>query len=96
MARVVYAARVLGELEQIVESHRSEPTGAVPAVSVIRSAITGLATHPLVGRSLERELRELVISLGRTGFVALYRFALLKDEVQVLALRRQRAGASAR
>jgi plasmid stabilization system protein ParE len=36
------------------------------------------------------ELRELVISYGRTGYVALYRFVIGRDEVRILALRHQR------
>lgn len=36
------------------------------------------------------DLRELVISYGRTGYVALYRFLPLRDEVRVLAIRHQR------
>ena len=38
----------------------------------------------------EAELRELVISYGRTGYVALYRFVVSRDEVRILALRHQR------
>jgi len=36
------------------------------------------------------DLRELVISFGETGYIALYRFVVQKDEVRVLALRHQR------
>ena len=36
------------------------------------------------------ELRELVISYGRTGYVALYRFFIARDEVRALAIRNQR------
>jgi len=57
---------------------------------VIRSAVENLATHPLVGRRIEGDLRELVISYDATGFIALYRFVVLSDEVRVLALRQQR------
>jgi plasmid stabilization system protein ParE len=34
--------------------------------------------------------RELVISFGRTGYVALYRFVLSENRVRVLAIRHQR------
>ena len=49
-----------------------------------------LAQHPYVGRRVEREVRELVISFGRSGYIALYRYLPVKDEVRVLALRHQR------
>lgn len=49
-----------------------------------------LGRHPLLGRIVESGLRELVISRGRTGYVALYRYDAIRDEVFVLALRHQR------
>ena len=49
-----------------------------------------LAVHPLIGRRLEGGLRELVISYGQSGYVALYRFVVSQDEVRILAIRQQR------
>jgi plasmid stabilization system protein ParE len=43
-----------------------------------------------VGRRVEGEIRELVISSGATGYIALYRFVVKEDQVRVLALRHQR------
>jgi plasmid stabilization system protein ParE len=62
----------------------------VAAASAIRGAIEMLGAHPLVGRYVHGDLRELVISYGRTGYVALYRFLPPRDEVRVLAIRHQR------
>ncbi len=56
----------------------------------IQSSVTMLADHPLIGRAIERGLRELVISYGKTGYVALYRFLPHLEEVRVLAIRHQR------
>jgi len=39
---------------------------------------------------VEQDLRELVVSYGKTGYVALCRFLPALDQVQVLAIRRQR------
>ena len=36
------------------------------------------------------ELRELVISYGKTGYVALYRFLPAQDLIRILAIRHQR------
>jgi plasmid stabilization system protein ParE len=36
------------------------------------------------------DVRELVISFGQTGYIALYRFVVPRDEVRVLAIRHQR------
>jgi plasmid stabilization system protein ParE len=66
------------------------PAAAVVAVAAIQSAVENLKAHPLIGRRVEGELRELVISYGRTGYVALYRFVIGRDEVRILALRHQR------
>ena len=63
---------------------------ALKAASAIRSAIDMLAAHPLIGRPSRRELRELVISFGKTGYVVLYRFLPHIEEVRVLAVRHQR------
>ena len=60
------------------------------AASAIRSAVDMLAAHPLAGRRVEGELRELVISYGKTGYVALYRFLPVSEQVRVLSLRHQR------
>ena len=66
------------------------PEVAVAGAAAIRSAVENLASHPLIGRRVEGDLRELVISYGATGFIALYRFDIQRDQVRVLALRHQR------
>lgn len=78
MAQVVYSARVLEHIER------------AQAVAAIQSAVNTLAAHPLIGRRVEGELRELVISYGQTGYVALYRHVIARDEVRILAIRHQR------
>ena len=54
------------------------------------SAIEALADHPLLGRPVELGYRELVISRGRSGYLALYRYDEALDEVLILAIRHQR------
>lgn len=91
MARVVYSANALSNLERafaFLSEH--DPAAAGAAARAIRSAVAALAEHPLIGRPIGDELRELVISFGRTGYVALYRFVPARDEVRILALRHQR------
>ena len=91
MAEVVYSARSLQDIERALQLLRAEnPAAALEAVSAIESAAENLRAHPLIGRRVEGELRELVISYGRTGYVALYRFVVSQDEVRILALRHQR------
>ncbi len=51
-----------------------------------------LREHPLIGRKVDHDLRELVISRGLTGYVALYDYDAGRDVVIVLAVRHQREG----
>src|SRR3546814_1178304 len=45
---------------------------ALETVGLIAEAVQILENHPLIGRSAEQELRELAISRGKSGYVALY------------------------
>ncbi len=90
MATVVYAGPVLAGLEQILGPIARGNVGLATATArVISSAIDSLAEHPLLGRRVHGDIRELVISCGRTGHIALYRYRILQDEVRVLAIRTQ-------
>ncbi|MGH8719231.1 MAG: type II toxin-antitoxin system RelE/ParE family toxin [Burkholderiales bacterium] len=91
MAQVVYSANALGDLERAFEFlAEHDPQAAGKAVASIRDAVETLARHPLIGRRVEGELRELVISYGKTGYIALYRFLPAQDQVRILAIRHQR------
>jgi plasmid stabilization system protein ParE len=63
---------------------------AVEVVSLIEEAVLVLERHPLIGRPAESGMRELVISRGTTGFVALYDLLPGDDIVRILAPRHQR------
>lgn len=91
MAQIVYSARALENLEHASGFLLAEnPATALAAADAIESAVNALAAHPLLGRRVEEDLRELVISFGATGYIALYRFVVQDDTVRVLALRHQR------
>ena len=91
MAEVVYSERALADLERLFEFlAETEPRAAATAVAVIQDAIGILERHPLIGRSAEHGLRELVISRGRSGYLALYDYLESIDTILVLALRHQR------
>jgi plasmid stabilization system protein ParE len=91
VATVAYPARALPHLERAFEFlTRDNPDAAIAAADAIRSAVEHLAAHPLIGRRVHGDIRELVISYGQTGYVALYRFVVPHDEVRVLAIRHQR------
>ena len=91
MAQVAYTGNAVDDISRAFEFlAEKDPCSVSAAVTAIRSAIDVLSEHPLIGRSIEGPLRELVISFGRSGYVALYRFRPERDEVRVLALRHQR------
>jgi plasmid stabilization system protein ParE len=91
VATVVYAARSLVHLERAFEFLRKEDAEtAVAAADAICSAVGNLGAHPLLGRRVSGDIRELVISYGATGYIALYRFLVSRDETRILAVRHQR------
>ena len=75
VATTVCSARSLIHLKRGFESLRQENRDtAVVAAQAIRSAIDNLGTHPLQGRRIHGDIREVVISYGATSYIALYRF----------------------
>ncbi|MDZ7810082.1 MAG: type II toxin-antitoxin system RelE/ParE family toxin [Arhodomonas sp.] len=66
-----------------------DPSAAVAAADTLAGAIDALRAHPLLGRRVEGDIRELIVSYGKTGYVALSRFIPVRDEVRVLAIRHQ-------
>jgi plasmid stabilization system protein ParE len=74
VATVLYSARALADLDHLFDFlAEHDPTVAVKAAALIVDAVEVLARHPNIGRPVRGDLRELVISHGRTGYVALYR-----------------------
>jgi plasmid stabilization system protein ParE len=91
VATVVFSARSLHHLERAFELLSKEnPEGATAAADAVCSAVENLGPHPLVGRRVHGDIRELVISYGTTGYIALYRFLVPQDAIRVLAIRHQR------
>lgn len=91
MARVIYAERALSDLVRLTDFlAQAEPAAALETVNLIIEAVQVLANHPLIGRPAEQQLRELVISRGKSGYVALYSYELEQDTVLVLSVRHQR------
>jgi plasmid stabilization system protein ParE len=91
MPRVTLSERAFDDLERVLDFlDDTDPRSASAAVEVILDAFSILKRHPFVGRPVEGQLRELVISFGASGYVALYRVRLHLDRVEILALRHQR------
>jgi len=91
VSTIIYSVRPLAHVELALELLRKEePEAAVAAAEAICSAVENLGAHPLLGRRVHGDIRELVISYGATGYIALYRFLVPRDEIRVLAIRHQR------
>ena len=91
MALVVYSDRALRDFERILDFVAADDRViAAKVVDAIADAISVLERHPLIGRPAEKGLHELLISRGKTGYAALYRYREAADVALVLALRHQR------
>jgi plasmid stabilization system protein ParE len=72
------------------------PDHAALHIEAIIHALDVLASSPLIGRPAALGQRELIISQGASGYLALYRFDPAQDTVFVLAVRSQRERGYAR
>lgn len=91
MARLIYAAQALSDLERLTDFLLgTDPAAALATADLVVEAVQVLANHPLIGRPVELGLRELVISRGRSGYLALYSDEPGDDAVLILAVRHQR------
>ena len=91
MPKVYFTERALSDLERIFQFLEHEaPDFAIATGEEIVDATSVLQRHPLIGRPTPHNLRELVISKGHSGYVALYRFQPSKDRIDILAIRHQR------
>ncbi|MFP5466291.1 MAG: type II toxin-antitoxin system RelE/ParE family toxin [Gammaproteobacteria bacterium] len=89
--RWLLAAEAVADLERLTDFLLvSAPEAALETVDIVLDGLGILASHPLVGRPATEGLRELVISRGRTGYVALYRYDSQANLALVLAIRHQR------
>ena len=91
MAKIKILPSAEADLARLVNFLMSEdPAAALGTYDVIVSAIDMLALHPLIGRTTEHGYRELTISRGKSGYLALYDYLDLQDVNLVLAIRHQR------
>jgi plasmid stabilization system protein ParE len=91
VARVEVTVRALRDLERLFDLAAAvDPRRALAQLSSIRAAFEVLADHPLLGRVAEDGRRELVLSRGKDGYIAKYRWLPVDDVVLILAVRHQR------
>ena len=91
MAWLAWDERALEDLVRLADFlAKDDPASAEATFDLIEEAVDVLGTHPLIGRRVSGDLRELVISRGRTGYVALYEYQVAFERVIVRAIRHQR------
>ena len=90
---IVFADEAFDDLENIFDfNYERDPATALAHIEAVQSAILILEAHPKIGRPIRAgsTLRELVISHGESGYIALYEHAPAEDLVRVVAIRHQR------
>lgn len=91
MAQVRVTERALADLERLFDFIASEdPRKAREQLLSVRKAFALLADHPLLGRAAEDGRRELILSRGRYGYIAKYKWMPAEDVVLILVVRHQR------
>ena len=91
MSRVVLSSQVRQDFDRIFDFlFEHAPEFAAVRIEAIIEAIDVLQASPLIGRPVAFGQRELIISTGASGYLALYRYDPLSDKVSVLAVRSQR------
>jgi len=93
MAQVVLAPEIREDFDRIFEFlFEHTPEHAVERIDDIVAALGILQSSPMIGRPVDHlsGMRELVISNGAHGYLALYRFMSEFDAVFILAIRSQR------
>jgi len=91
MSRVILSAGLREDFDRIFDFlFDYVPDSDALHIEAIIHALDVLATSPLIGRPVALGQRELIISHGASGYLALYRFDPAQDTVFVLAVRSQR------
>ena len=91
MTRLVLAPSATQDIERRSDLLLvADPATVSKTVAVLVGGLQILKLHPLVGGVVERGYRELLISRGRSGYVALYGYDVIKDIALILAIRHQR------
>jgi len=91
LVKIVYTQNAVNDLVRLTDFLiEVDIKAASETIDLIEDAISILDRHPLIGRAVDEEIRELVISRGATGYVALYSVEEHKNVILILAIRHQR------
>ena len=91
MSRIILAPELRADFDRIFDFlFERAPEYAALRIEAIIEAIDILVNSPLIGRPVAFGQRELIISTGASGYLALYRYDPRQDTAFVLAVRSQR------
>lgn len=91
MVEIVFSDGAIQDIYRLTDFLlETYPEVAMDTGEIIVDGLQVLATHPLVGVRNEDGLRKLVISRGRSGYIAIYDYDQLKERVLVMAIKHQR------
>ena len=91
MSRIILTPELRADFDRIFDFlFEHAPEYAALRIENIIDALDILETSPLIGRPVAFGQRELIISTGASGYLALYRYDPAQDTVFVLAVRSQR------
>jgi plasmid stabilization system protein ParE len=92
MTDIEYSRNALDNITHLVDFLMEvDVLAASTTFEVIDDGIMLLKRHPEIGHPITNtNMRELVISRGKTGYVAIYEFIEALDTVLILAIRHQR------
>jgi plasmid stabilization system protein ParE len=91
VSRIILAPALRADFDRIFDFlFEHAPEYAATRIEAIVEALDILETSPLIGRPVAFGQRELIISTGASGYLALYRYDPAQDTVFVLAVRSQR------
>ncbi len=90
MAKVIYSEQALTDFERLSDFLvETDPSATPETICLITGAVMVLEDHPYTGRPVDGILRELIISRGHSGYVALYSFEEIHETILILAIRHQ-------
>jgi addiction module RelE/StbE family toxin len=91
LLRIVFAPQAVDDLERLTDFLiENDKNAALHTIELIEEAVQILKRHPLIGRLCDGCLRELVISRGKSGYVALYSYEESSNMILISTIRHQK------
>jgi addiction module RelE/StbE family toxin len=91
MSTIDYTQKSLDDISRLTDFLIANyPELAYDTAQIIVDAVNILQQHPEIGRRCEKNYRELIISRGRSGYLALYHYHPKTDAVTIVAIRHQK------